>query len=279
MALRAIRINNDPILKRPCREVPQVDDRVRQLLDDMLETLHATANGAAIAAPQVGILRRLIVIDMGELSGGPLKLVNPRIIFQEGQQECEEEGCLSFPDCWLTTLRPQRVIVEAMNEEGKTILLTGSGPLAQCFSHEIDHLDGVTFQQRAVDRPQGRAKSRRRRRRQVMEWIQLLLPQEGMQEALLRCLTGCSLDGCHLDREAIEQDFSSWLQQRRDEALGLSGAQRWLYLAVTPEDEVIGSAAVTAGEGDFVRSIWLHPDCDQPAYREQIEQQLTDMGF
>ena len=136
MALRAIRINNDPILKRPCREVPQVDDRVRQLLDDMLETLHATANGAAIAAPQVGILRRLIVIDMGELSGGPLKLVNPRIIFQEGQQECEEEGCLSFPDCWLTTVRPQRVIVEAMNEEGKTILLTGSGPLAQCFSHE-----------------------------------------------------------------------------------------------------------------------------------------------
>lgn len=127
MALRAIRINNDPILKRPCREVPQVDDRVRQLLDDMLETLHATANGAAIAAPQVGILRRLIVIDMGELSGGPLKLVNPRIIFQEGQQECEEEGCLSFPDCWLTTVRPQRVIVEAMNEEGKTILLTGSG--------------------------------------------------------------------------------------------------------------------------------------------------------
>ena len=139
--------------------------RAGQLLDDMLETLHATANGAAIAAPQVGILRRLIVIDMGELSGGPLKLVNPRIIFQEGQQECEEEGCLSFPDCWLTTLRPQRVIVEAMNEEGKTILLTGSGPLAQCFSHEIDHLDGVTFQQRAIDRPQGRAKSRRRRRR------------------------------------------------------------------------------------------------------------------
>lgn len=112
-----------------------------------------------------------------------------------------------------------------------------------------------------------------------MEWIQLLLPQEGMREALLRCLTGCSLDGCHLDREAIEQDFSGWLQQRRDEALGLSCAQRWLYLAVTPEDEVIGSAAVTAGEGGFVRSIWLHPDCDQPSCREQIEQQLTDMGF
>ena len=112
-----------------------------------------------------------------------------------------------------------------------------------------------------------------------MEWIQLLLPQEGMREALLRCLAGCSLDGCHLDREAIERDFSGWLQQRRDEALGLSGAQRWLYLAVTPEDEVIGSAAVMTREGDFVHSIWLRPDCDQPAYREQIEQQLTDKGF
>ena len=112
-----------------------------------------------------------------------------------------------------------------------------------------------------------------------MEWIQLVLPQEGMREVLLRCLTGCSLDGCRLDREAIERDFSGWLQQRRDEALGLSGAQRWLYLAVTPEDEVIGSAAVMTREGGFVRSIWLHPDCDQPSCREQIEQQLTDMGF
>ena len=139
--------------------------RAGQLLDDMLETLHATANGAAIAAPQVGILRRLIVIDMGELSGGPLKLVNPRIIFQEGQQECEEEGCLSFPDCWLTTLRPQRVIVEAMNEEGKTILLTGSGPLAQCFSHEIDHLDGITIMQSSEyfyeDTEEGREEARK----------------------------------------------------------------------------------------------------------------------
>ena len=77
MALRAIRINNDPILKRKCREVLQVDDQIRQLLDDMLETLHRTSNGAAIAAPQVGVLKRLVVIDMGELSGGVLKLVNP----------------------------------------------------------------------------------------------------------------------------------------------------------------------------------------------------------
>ncbi len=160
MALRAIRINNDPILKRPCREVQQVDDRVRNLLEDMLETLHATENGAAIAAPQVGVLRRLIVIDMGELSGGPLKLVNPRIIYAQGKQVCEEEGCLSFPDCWLTTVRPERVIVEALDEQGKAIMLTGEGPLAQCLSHEIDHLDGITFQQRAVHKRPQRNKRR-----------------------------------------------------------------------------------------------------------------------
>ena len=164
MAIRNVVKKGDEVLKKVSRPVEKFDEKLWELLDDMAETMYKN-EGVGLAAPQVGILRRLIVIDMGELSGGPLKLVNPRIIFQEGQQECEEEGCLSFPDCWLTTLRPQRVIVEAMNEEGKTILLTGSGPLAQCFSHEIDHLDGVTFQQRAVDRPQGRAKSRRRRRR------------------------------------------------------------------------------------------------------------------
>lgn len=99
MALRAIRLNRDPVLYRKCREVEQVDNKVRQLLDDMLQTLHATSNGAAIAAPQVGVLRRLVVIDMGELSGGVLKLVNPKIIHKQGRQVCDE-GCLSFPDQW-----------------------------------------------------------------------------------------------------------------------------------------------------------------------------------
>lgn len=88
MALRAIRLNRDPVLYRKCREVEQVDDKVRQLLDDMLQTLHATSNGAAIAAPQVGVLRRLVVIDMGELSGGVLKLVNPQNHPQAGQHRC-----------------------------------------------------------------------------------------------------------------------------------------------------------------------------------------------
>ena len=105
MALRALRINRDPILRKKCKEVEQTDEHIRQILEDMLETLHATSNGAAIAAPQVGILKRLVVIDMGEVSGGVLKLVNPKIIEQEGEQLCEE-GCLSFPDRWAYTMRP-----------------------------------------------------------------------------------------------------------------------------------------------------------------------------
>ena len=87
MALRAIRINDDPILKKHCKKVEVVDDKIRQILNDMLDTLHATSNGAAIAAPQVGILKRLVVIDMGELSNGVLKLVNPEIINQEGDRK------------------------------------------------------------------------------------------------------------------------------------------------------------------------------------------------
>ena len=118
MALRAIRLNRDPVLYRKCREVEQVDDKVRQLLDDMLQTLHATSNGAAIAAPQVGVLRRLVVIDMGELSGGVLKLVNPKIIHKQGRQVCDE-GCLSFPDQWAQTVRPYQVTVQALDENGQ----------------------------------------------------------------------------------------------------------------------------------------------------------------
>lgn len=108
-----------------------------------------------------------------------------------------------------------------------------------------------------------------------MEWIQLVLPQEGMREALLRYLEGSTLP----DREVIRRDFSGWLQQRRDESLGLAGAQRWFYLAVTPEDEIVGSAVVTVGEEKFEHIIQLRPDLDEPSCREQLEQQLQDLGF
>lgn len=163
MALRALRINRDPILRKKCKEVEQTDEHIRKILEDMLETLHATSNGAAIAAPQVGILKRLVVIDMGEVSGGVLKLVNPKIIEQEGEQLCEE-GCLSFPDRWAYTMRPYRVKVQAQNEQGQEITLVGEGELAKCFCHEIDHLDGIVFLDRAVKNPKMRGKGRQNRK-------------------------------------------------------------------------------------------------------------------
>ena len=141
MAIRELRYNDDPVLRKSCREVEEVNDRVRQLLDDMMDTLHNTESGAALAANQIGILRRLVVIDYCDQY---LKLVNPKIIKSEGEQECME-GCLSFPNRVAKTVRPQTVIVQALNEYGEEITITGEGEMAKCLCHELDHLDGVCF--------------------------------------------------------------------------------------------------------------------------------------
>lgn len=141
MALRQIRLYDDEILRKKSRVVEKVDDKIRQILDDMTDTLHNSENGVAIAAPQVGILKRLIVIDMGEEI---IKLVNPEITNQEGEQEVIE-GCLSVPDVFGKLKRPAKVTVKALNENGKKITLTGTGDLAKCFCHEIDHLEGILF--------------------------------------------------------------------------------------------------------------------------------------
>jgi len=141
MAVRNLRYDGDEILRKKCKEVTKVDDRVRQLLDDMMDTLHETENGAALAANQVGILRRLVVIDYEDQY---LKLVNPRIVESSGTQDCVE-GCLSFPDQFGRTVRPERVTVKALDENGKELTLTGEGEMAKCFCHEIDHLDGKAF--------------------------------------------------------------------------------------------------------------------------------------
>lgn len=141
MALRQIRLFDDEILRKKSREVEKVDDKIREILEDMLDTLHNTENGAAIAAPQVGILKRLVVIDMGE---GVIKLVNPRIVKEVGKQEVVE-GCLSVPNVFGKLTRPAKVTVKALNEYGEQITLTGKGDLAKCFCHEIDHLDGILF--------------------------------------------------------------------------------------------------------------------------------------
>lgn len=141
MAIRQMRYEGDPILKKKCREVAEVDDKIRQILDDMMETLHETPNGAAMAAPQVGILKRLVVIDY---EGQYLKLANPVIVEAEGTQDCVE-GCLSFPGKYGKTVRPQKVTVKALDETGKEVLLVGEGDMAKCFCHELDHLDGEVF--------------------------------------------------------------------------------------------------------------------------------------
>lgn len=141
MALRQIRLLGDDILRKKSRDVEVVDDKIRQILNDMVDTLHNTDNGAAIAAPQIGILKKLVVIDMGE---GVIKLINPKIVKKEGIQEVVE-GCLSIPNKFGKLKRPAKVTVEALDENGKKITLTGTGDLAKCFCHEIDHLYGILF--------------------------------------------------------------------------------------------------------------------------------------
>lgn len=142
MAVREVRLSGDEILRKTSREVEEVDDRIRELLQDMLETMHKY-NGVGLAGPQVGILKRVIVIDLYD-GNKPLLLVNPKIIKAKGEQEVDE-GCLSFPNEYAKVIRPKEVVVEALNEEGKKVKIVGKELLAQALSHEIDHLNGVLF--------------------------------------------------------------------------------------------------------------------------------------
>ena len=147
MATRFLRYDSDPILRKKCKAVLKVDDKIRQLLDDMLDTLHETENGAALAANQVGVLKRLVVIDFNDTR---LKLVNPKMISQSGVQECVE-GCLSFPNRFVKTIRPQKVTIQALNEYGEEIIVDGEDEMAKCFCHELEHLEGHTYDEH-VDR-------------------------------------------------------------------------------------------------------------------------------
>ena len=142
MAIRIVREDGDEILRKKAREVDDVNDRIKEILNDMVDTLHKY-NGVGLAGPQIGILKRIIVIDLYD-GKEPLKLVNPKIIKQKGEQEVEE-GCLSFPNKFAKVIRPAEVVIEALNEKGKKIKITGKGLLAQALSHEIDHLDGILF--------------------------------------------------------------------------------------------------------------------------------------
>ena len=142
MAIRIVRENGDEILRKKAREVEAVDDKIRQILDDMVETMHQF-NGVGLAGPQIGILKRLVVIDLYD-DNGPIKLVNPRMVEQKGEQEVEE-GCLSFPNQYAKLIRPAQVVVEAQNDNGEMFRIEAEDLLAQALSHELDHLEGILF--------------------------------------------------------------------------------------------------------------------------------------
>ena len=141
MAIRNIRIMGDPILEKVCKEVKEVTPRIKELIEDMLETMY-DANGVGLAAPQVGVLKRIVVIDVtGE---DPIVLINPRILETSGEQT-GGEGCLSLPGKSGTVTRPNYVKVKAYDRDMKPFEIEGTELLARAFCHEIDHLDGHMY--------------------------------------------------------------------------------------------------------------------------------------
>jgi peptide deformylase len=146
MALLPILTAPDPRLKKKSKSVDQVDDELRQLMDDMLETMHA-APGIGLAAPQIGVLKRVIVLDIDreDTKTGPLCMANPEIVEASDEDVIYEEGCLSVPEHYSDVARPAKVTVRYLDREGKPQDLACEGLLATCVQHEIDHLDGVLF--------------------------------------------------------------------------------------------------------------------------------------
>ena len=151
MAIREIRLSGDEILRKTAREVEEVDDRIKELLQDMLETMHQY-NGVGLAGPQVGILKRVIVIDIGD---GLIELVNPEIIYESENRQCETEGCLSLPGETVYTDRPMEVKVKGQDRNGKWCVFKGVGLKARAFCHEIDHLNGIVIRDIAIKSPEG----------------------------------------------------------------------------------------------------------------------------
>lgn len=141
MALRNIRINGDEILRKKSKEVTKIDDRIKTLLDDMVDTMY-DADGVGLAAPQIGILKRLVVIDVGD--DNVYKMINPKIIKTSGKQ-VDKEGCLSVPDIKGIVKRPKNVTVVYTDENGDEKTLEAEDLLARCVCHELDHLDGILF--------------------------------------------------------------------------------------------------------------------------------------
>jgi peptide deformylase len=146
MALRNIRKLGDDILRKKCRKVEEIDHRIKTLLDDMAQTMYE-ANGVGLAAPQIGILKRIAVIDVGD---GIIELINPEIISVYGS-EVADEGCLSVPGKYGKVERPTEVTVRATDRDGSEYEITGEGLLARALCHEIDHLDGIVFVDKVIE--------------------------------------------------------------------------------------------------------------------------------
>ena len=143
MAIRIIRQEGDEILKKKSREVEKIDEKVLELIQDMIETMHKL-DGVGLAAVQVGVLKRIVVIDLYEEGVPPYIFINPEIVNEKGEQTVDE-GCLSFPNKFAKIVRPKEVTLRALNEKGEKIEIKAKDLLAQAICHEVDHLNGIVF--------------------------------------------------------------------------------------------------------------------------------------
>lgn len=146
MAIRQLRYEGDEILRKKSRVVENIDDRIKTLVEDMIETMNKE-DGVGLAAPQVGVLKRVVVVDVGK---GPIVMINPEIISEEGEK-IEDEGCLSVPEKSGKVSRPQKVRVKFTDLDGKVKEMEGQNLLARAFCHEIDHLEGILYVDKVID--------------------------------------------------------------------------------------------------------------------------------
>lgn len=146
MAIRQIRFEDDEILRKKSRKIDRIDDRIKELAEDLIDTM-IEEEGVGLAAPQVGVLKRIVVVDIGE---GPIILINPEILNEEGE-EIDDEGCLSVPGKSGKVSRPKKVTVKYTDIDGEEKTVEGRGLLARAFCHEIDHLEGILYTDKVID--------------------------------------------------------------------------------------------------------------------------------
>lgn len=146
MAIRQLRLEDDEILRKKSRIVEKIDDRIKTLVEDMIDTMNKE-EGVGLAAPQVGILKRVVVVDVGR---GPITMINPEILSEEGEK-IDDEGCLSVPGKSGRVARPQKVKVKFTDIDGVEKTVEGQNLLARAFCHEIDHLEGILYTDKVID--------------------------------------------------------------------------------------------------------------------------------